>query len=155
MIAQDSRTLGSFQELVTMLEDMVRPLEQPQIKQPTWESVINILQEMEQGFFASSSGPDGSPWAPNRPYTQQKKGHGIILRETFELENSLTKTSATSIRNIQPTSLDFGTNRPWAWIHQEGAGKIPQRMFIGMTEDSLTDVLDVVADAAVQMMFGE
>lgn len=154
MIAQDSMTLGSMTELISMIEGMVKPLQTPQMSQATWQSVVEILQEMERGYFASSSGPDGQAWAPNRPYTIKKKGHGIILRETYELENSLTQTSATSVRNVQPTSLEFGTNRQWSWMHQQGSGKIPQRMFIGMNQDGMEGVLNTIADAAVKMMFG-
>lgn len=154
MIVQDQITLRSFDALESLLLDMIKPLENPRMEQATWESVVSVLQEMEAGYFASSSGPDGSPWAPLKPYTVQKKGHAIILRETYELMNGLTKNSATSIVNMQPTQLEFGTNRAWAWIHQDGQGKIPARPFIGMNEQGMTDVMDVVADAAVRMMFG-
>lgn len=154
MITEDTLVLNSFDEFVTMLNDMVKPVQEPKIQQPTWQSVINILQEMEQGFFASSAGPDGEAWAPLKPYTVKKKGHDIILRETYELEKGLTGQSATSVRETNPTMLEFGTSRDWAWVHQDGSGRIPQRMMVGMTEESINDVLDVVADAAVMMMFG-
>lgn len=154
MITEDTLVLNSFDEFVTMSFNMVKPVQEPKIQQPTWQSVINILQEMEQGFFASSSGPDGEAWAPLKPYTVKKKGHDIILRETYELEKGLTGQSATSVRETNPTMLEFGTSRDWAWVHQDGSGRIPQRMMVGMTEESINDVLDVVADAAVMMMFG-
>lgn len=154
MITEDTLVLNSFDEFVTMLNDMVKPVQEPKIQQPTWQSVINILQEMEQGFFASSAGPDGEAWAPLKPYTVKKKGHDIILRETYELEKGLTGQSATSVRETNPTMLEFGTSRDWAWVHQDGSGRIPQRMMVGMTEESINDVLEVVADAAVMMMFG-
>lgn len=154
MITEDTLVLNSFDEFVTMSFNMVKPVQEPKIQQPTWQSVINILQEMEQGFFASSAGPDGEAWAPLKPYTVKKKGHDIILRETYELEKGLTGQSATSVRETNPTMLEFGTSRDWAWVHQDGSGRIPQRMMVGMTEESINDVLDVVADAAVMMMFG-
>lgn len=154
MITEDTLVLNSFDEFVTMSFNMVKPVQEPKIQQPTWQSVINILQEMEQGFFASSAGPDGEAWAPLKPYTVKKKGHDIILRETYELEKGLTGQSATSVRETNPTMLEFGTSRDWAWVHQDGSGRIPQRMMVGMTEESINDVLEVVADAAVMMMFG-
>lgn len=161
MIAEDTLTLNSFDELEAMLADMAKPIEQPKIDQPTWQSVIEILQEMERGFFASSSGPDGEPWAQLSPATVKKKGHSIILRETYELMAGLTGHSGTSVRETTPTMLEFGTSRDWAWVHQAGSERvtasgrqwIPQRMMVGLTEESINDVLDVVADAAVMMMF--
>ena len=153
MIVEDSIQLGSFQEFIGMLQGMINHVAQPQIEVATWESVINVLQEMERGFFASSVGPDGQAWAPLKPYTVQKKGHAIILRETYELMAGLTGNSATSVRDMSQTSLEFGTSREWAWVHQNGAGRIPQRMMVGMTEESIDSVLNLVADAAVQMMF--
>jgi phage gpG-like protein len=156
MIAEDSMTLGSIQEFIDMLQRMVEPIRTPAIDGETWQAVTDILQEMERGYFASSAGPDGTPWAPLKPYTVQKKGHATILRETWELMNSLTGQSATSVRNQTLISLEFGTNRPWAWVHQNGdqRGRIPPRPFIGMTEDATKEVVDTVADAAVRMMFG-
>jgi len=145
--------LGSFDALESMLDDMMQPVIRPKMATSDWQTVIGILQEMERGYFASSAGPDGQPWAPNRPRTVQKKGHGIILRETWELQNSLTGTNDKSIREIQPTMLEFGTNRPWAWLHQEGGRKVPQRQFIGMNDAAIDDVVNVVADAAVRLMF--
>jgi phage gpG-like protein len=154
-LIQDSVDLKSFEAFASMLEDMAAPLRDPVLSVPTWQSVIDVLQEMERGFFASSAGPNGEPWAPLKPYTVKKKGHGIILRETYELESSLIGVSGTSIREIQPKQLEFGTNRAWAWKHQEGFGRIPQRMFLGMTDEATEEVVDIVADAAVRMMFGE
>lgn len=155
MIAEDTLILNSFDELSAMIADMVKPIQEPKIDQPTWQSVIDILQEMERGFFASSSGPDGQAWAPLSPVTVKKKGHSIILRESYEMMAGLTGTSATSVRETNPTMLEFGTSRNWAWVHQEGSSRIPQRMMVGMTDEGTDDVLEVVADAAVRMMFGE
>ncbi len=163
MIVQDQITLPSFDALESLLLDMIKPLENPRMEQATWESVVSVLQEMEAGYFASSSGPDGSAWAPLSYYTRVKKGHAVILRETWELEKSVTKTgSASSVMISDGSHLEFGTNREWAWVHQDGSEKqnkegksaIPARPFIGMNEQGMTDVMDVVADAAVKMMFG-
>jgi hypothetical protein len=152
-LIDDSIEVPSYEAFIDMLNEMVAPLKNPVFTIQTWQEVIDVLQEMERGYFASSAGPNGDPWAPNRPYTVKKKGHGIILRETYELEASLIGNNGASVRKIEPTKLEFGTERAWAWKHQEGSGRIPQRMFIGMNDQGMEDVLDVVADAAVMMMF--
>jgi phage gpG-like protein len=151
-LISDSLELDSFAAFNAMLNDMIQPLATPTLQAQTWQDVIDVLQEMERGYFASSAGPSGEPWAPNAPLTILKKGHGIVLRDTYELESSLTGSSGTSIRKIASDSLEFGTSREWAWTHQNGEG-IVQREFLGMNEDSMKDVLDIVADAAVEMMF--
>jgi phage gpG-like protein len=65
----------------------------------------------------------------------------------------LIGVNATSVREFGQTTLEFGTQRPWAWIHQDGGRRIPQRMMVGATDEAIDEVLDVIADAAVRMMF--
>lgn len=153
-LIQDSIELESFEAFRQMLDEMIQPIANPTITSNTWQQVIDVLQEMERGFFASSAGPTGEAWAPLSPVTIKKKGHGIILRETYELEASLIGSSTTSIRRTTDKELEFGTSREWAWIHQNGGVKMPQREFLGINDDGMEKVLDVVADAAVRMMFG-
>lgn len=155
MLLQDSVELDSFDAIGTMVDGMTKPLEIPTLESAKWQDVIDALQEMEAGFFASSAGPSGAPWAPLAPYTVKKKNSTIILRETDELIGSLSATNGSSIRKINADSIDFGTNRAWAWVHQDGGSKIPQREFLGISDEGMTDVLDIVADAAVEMMFGK
>jgi len=150
---EDSIELESVDEFVKMLDTMCDPIRNPSITSAQWQEVIDVLQEMERGFFASSVGPTGEPWVPLSPVTEAKKGHGIILRETYELEASLIGFGPSAVRTSSSDSLEFGTSREWAWIHQKGSGKIPQREFIGFNQDGMDDVLSIVADAAVQMMF--
>jgi hypothetical protein len=153
MIIEDTVMLYSVAEFQTMLDAMIQPLESPTVAPQTWQEVIEIFQEMEQGFFASSSGPDGQVWAPLRPYTVKKKGHAIILRETWDLMAGLVGVNPTSIRETTGTTLEFGTERAWAWLHQDGGRRVPQRMMVGATEEAIESVLDTIADAAVRMMF--
>lgn len=153
-LVSDSVEVKSVGEFIDLLNQMVQPIMNPTISSQTWQEVIDVLQEMERGYFASSAGPSGEAWAPLSPVTIKKKGHGIILRDTYELEASLIGESGSSVRNKTDKTLEFGTSREWAWAHQNGSGKIPQREFLGINDDGMQDVLDVVADAAVMMMFG-
>ena len=45
--------------------------------------------------------------------------------------------------------------RPWAESHQYGTDRIPQREFAGIPADGLVEVVDIVADAAVEMLLRE
>jgi hypothetical protein len=153
IIIEDTMTLRSIDEFRAMLDGMLNAIRTPSVAPQSWQQVVDVLQDMERGFFASSAGPDGQPWAPLRPYTVQKKGHAIILRETWELMDSLTKVNESSIREFGQATLEFGTQRAWAWLHQDGGRKVPQRMMVGATDEAVDKVLDIIADAAVRMMF--
>lgn len=60
--------------------------------------------------------PDGSPWAPLSPRTLARKKGTKILRESGALLDTLR-------HQVSDDGLDFGTDRPYGAIHQEG-GKI-------------------------------
>lgn len=152
---RDEVTVRSFAEAATRINQMLAPLRTPDLSASEWQAVIELLQEMEAGYFASSAGPDGTPWAENRPRTVQKKGHGIILRETWEMMESLVGFNESSIREIGQGTLEYGTSREWSWVHQNGSddGKIPQREFLGMNDSASDDLAELVANAAIRMMF--
>ncbi|HGY9637896.1 TPA: phage virion morphogenesis protein [Pseudomonas putida] len=60
--------------------------------------------------------PDGSPWAPLSARTLAKKKGKKILRESGALLDTLR-------HQVTDDSLDFGTDKPYGAIHQDG-GKI-------------------------------
>lgn len=60
--------------------------------------------------------PDGSPWAPLSPRTLARKKGTKILRESGALLDTLR-------HQVTDDGLDFGTDRPYGAIHQDG-GKI-------------------------------
>jgi phage gpG-like protein len=152
---RDTVTVNSFEEFARMMDRMLDPLRNPQFAPSNWQSVVEYLQELHLQYFDMEAGPDG-PWAPLAPYTVAKKGHAVILFEESLLKDSLTQDSAQhSIRQTQPAELLFGTSRPWAWVHQFGSGKIPQRQHTGLTEETVDDVAGAVADELVAMMFSQ
>lgn len=60
--------------------------------------------------------PDGTPWAPLSPRTLARKKGNKILRESGALLDTLR-------HRVTDDGLDFGTDRPYGAIHQDG-GKI-------------------------------
>lgn len=60
--------------------------------------------------------PDGTPWAPLSPRTLARKKGNKILRESGALLDTLR-------HQVTDDGLDFGTDRPYGAIHQDG-GKI-------------------------------
>ncbi|MFG0339978.1 phage virion morphogenesis protein [Pseudomonas sp. zjy_13] len=60
--------------------------------------------------------PDGTPWAPLSPRTLARKKGNKILRDSGALLDTLR-------HQVTDDGLDFGTDRPYGAIHQDG-GKI-------------------------------
>ncbi len=44
------------------------------------ENELMRLSDLHKGYFDSSTGPDGQPWAANAPSTIAQKGHSVVLR---------------------------------------------------------------------------
>ncbi len=71
-------------------------------------SIGTVLIERNRMRFDRQVDPDGRPWAPT------KRG-GQILRLTGVLFNSL------QVGEVTPTSVEVGTNVPYAAAHQFGS----------------------------------
>jgi phage gpG-like protein len=154
MLKEDSVEVKDFDDLIGLVSRMASPIENPQMTIERWQAVIMFLEEMERRIFAQEASPDGEPWADLHPWTISKKGHSIKLVEESLLIDSMTNSAAQhAIRETELTGLFFGTNREFAASHQFGAGNIPQREFAGLSEDDLMAAVELVADAAVDMMF--
>jgi len=120
-----------------------------------WLGTIQYLEEKHYGYFRNESSPTGEEWAPLSEVTIKRKGHNRRLYETGDLIDSVMDSSAEhAIRNTDSFTLEFGTNRPWAAIHQEGSadGRIPQREFLGLDDQSLEEVQEIMADALEHMI---
>jgi phage virion morphogenesis protein len=84
----------------------------------------------------------GKPWAPLKPaYAEMKKGPGI-LRESLQLQRSLTFITAGG-------TVIWGSNRIYAAAHQFGATIVPKnaKALVFMLGDRLVRVKKVVLPA--------
>ncbi len=98
--------------------------------------------------------PEGVPHPPLSPITIQRKGHDRILRETDQLLGCLQPGGNEHairevISGVTTPGASFGTRRPWAWTHQVGAGRIPQRKFLGTNPESLQRMVRIIGDHIV------
>lgn len=145
--------VDSFAAAEQAIAGMFEPLRNPQLSPEDWAETIEELERQHGEYFDREAGPDGA-WQELSPVTVAKKGHNKILYEQSILQDSLQHSGAMhAIREPNPTELVFGTDRPWAWVHQQGAG-LPQRQHVGLTEEGLDAVAETIADAAVRMLFG-
>lgn len=89
--------------------------------------------KFERLIFQNSTGPGQFPDLSDG-YKRQKIGEvGFaypILFKTGKLARSLLQPGGENITNIGPTSLEMGTQVPYASVHQFGLDGIPTRKFL-------------------------
>lgn len=156
---RDRVEVDGFRGLFDLVTNMCRRLEEPTFHREQWQTTVEVLEEMHRQYFVSATSPDGSAWEPLAESTVRAKGHARILVDTQELFQSLTDSGAGSaIREMDPDFLLFGTRREWAWVHMfgidtPGRPRLPARVHVGISEQGIGQVVEVVADASVELMF--
>jgi phage gpG-like protein len=75
----------------------------------------------------------------------RKVGHTRILVWSESLMDSVASESGTefSVWEEGPRRMIFGTERPWASVHQEGGGNVPARPFIVVQDEDHETILDM------------
>lgn len=142
-----------FDPVQQLLHELVLLVESPRLQPEDWDPVIDVLEQMHEEYFEQERSPEGSQWQPLSKYTVARKGHDTILQEERLLIESVRNSAAPhAIRRREPDSLEFGTDRPFAGVHQEGSGRVPARPFLGVTEETADDVVEAVADAVMSML---
>jgi phage gpG-like protein len=145
--------VNSPEEFEALLEAMIAPAVNPRFRREDWRDVVEAMETEHESFFDRDTGPDGEAWQPLAPYTIAKKGHATILEEDGILRQSLTESgSPAAVRELSLAELVFGTSRENAWKHQEGHGRIPQRMHTGFSENLLDETVDLVGDNVIGKM---
>lgn len=120
-----------------------------------WRGTIEYLESKHLEYFESETSPAGEQWAPLSAVTITAKGHATKLIESGEMVESVANSGAPSaIRRTNQVSLEFGTSREFAGVHQEGSDKVPQREFVGADEQAMDEIGEIIADA-FQMMIDE
>lgn len=121
---------GSAEQLAKKLE--LSGLHALDNRTPLAEISANIF-EIEGQIFASGGRRGGGSWAQLKPETIKRKGSTEILVDYSYLKDSVTIPGAPfQILEIGNESLVFGTDRPYAFVHQHGSVKahVPARPFI-------------------------
>ncbi len=138
-------------ELLNKGEDLTAPMKS------IGEEMINRTQQR----FRDKEAPDGTPWAPNSPVTEARKGHGRVLEgESNELARLFSYSASSdgvewgslmvyaAMMNFGAKRGEFGEGRyktkagtfPIPW------GNIPGREFVGLSDDDEDEVLAILAD---------
>jgi phage virion morphogenesis protein len=104
----DSRSGAALAELAERLENLRVPL----------KDIAEYLHQSTDERFRKQVSPDGTPWAPLAASTIARKKSSQILRQDGFLQDTMR-------HRISGNGLEFGTDRVYGGIHQNG-GKIEQ-----------------------------
>ena len=126
-------------DLISKGDDLTAPMKS------IGEEMVNRTQQR----FRDKEAPDGTPWAPNSPVTEKRKGHGRVLEgESKQLAKQFSYSASSegvewgslmvyaAMQNFGGTKAEF----PHLW------GDIPSREFIGLNDDDEDEVLGILAD---------
>jgi hypothetical protein len=105
---------------------------------PVLARISQDAMHVEAKLFYSQGRRGGGSWKQLAPSTVRQKGSSAILIDTQDLLRSLSRPGAEyQILDFTEDSFELGTDRPWAYTHQEGRG-VPKREFLQFTEGDLT-----------------
>lgn len=91
---------------------------------------------------------EGPGWPPLAPATRARKarqGQTKMLRATDALFASLTGGGGGTVSK-RPTELRFGSDVSYAFYHEYGTEKMPQRQLVRLTKAEEREIADLVAD---------
>lgn len=119
---------------------------------PAFVKIRDYFRLIHEEYFNRESGPEG-PWTPLSHLTVKKKGFDTILIDFNNMRSSTLFTGAKDhVEDIEDAFLIWGTSDPKAIFHDQGTRRMPRRVFVGLTEDNVTPVLDIIADEAVNSL---
>lgn len=121
------------------------------------ESVLGLWRDEVRTNFQSQGAHASGGWKPLAPSTKARKraskdatvrkNWDSILFATEDLYNSLTRAGAKyAIADISDGELTYGTSRPFAGVHQNGGGHVPQRRVVELTEQTRADSIRILQD---------
>lgn len=123
--------------------------------EPLWPAFIRKLEAIQREQFATDGARSGNRWPENNEaymWSKWQKGYSLeTMKATEALYDALTGTTGDSVRNITPTTLEFGADLPQFRIHQDynPASNFPERTPIDLTEGDARDFAEVMMDYVV------
>ena len=111
------------------------------------------LASYEAGMFAGEFDSSLVDWEPLRPSTIKRKGHDRRLFDMGALRDSLVHIGGSgNIAEAFPHGLIFGTDIEYAGYLQDGTSRMPARPPVGISEETIDKLCEVVADATVDKL---
>lgn len=111
---------------------------------PLMADIAGILEDESMDRFSKKTAPDGTPWQDLLPAsilakmrTDGQIGGGGILVHTGTLASSIHSTH-------DRYSATVGTDTEYGKYHQFGTRHLPQREFLGISDDDERRILDTI-----------
>lgn len=145
-----SQEINQFEDVADIVDDMRLAVRNGNYADAL-EKISDDLERQHDRMFQEGREASGAPWKPLKQRTIQRKGHGIILVEFEDLMTSLVGNTGDSIREIYEQEMTWGTSDRKAPYHQEGTKFMPARPPVGISEDTLDQAAEHVADRMVQL----
>ncbi len=111
----------------------------------------NIVEKQTVArIIDGKASPAGAPWQPWSPsYAKSRHGNQNLLQSSGDLVDSIQSICSVS-------GAEIGSNLVYAASHQFGDAKrgIPQREFLGVSNDNIVDLHNTLEDWADNMIQG-
>jgi phage virion morphogenesis protein len=133
----NSRVVAKFNELLQRTGDL----------SPAARKIGETLKESTQQRFESTTAPDGTAWATNKPSTLEHKNgtrpltDGGTLGDTIDYQLRGVDTLLIGSPAEQAAMMQFGGTKsefPNLW------GDIEGRAFLGISDEDETDILNIL-----------
>lgn len=112
---------------------------------PVFALIAEDMMRVEKAIFSSQGRRGGGSWKGLSDDTARRKDSNIILEDTGTLRRSVTELGAQyQILRISNLGVEFGTDRPWSFVHQFGSRTTPKREFINFTARDQTRWADML-----------
>ena len=135
----DSSSLRQLQERVQVMAGLDTTSLMPRLGE--------YLLTSTQDRFKTQTDPDGQPWEALKHPSLKKKNQRKILT----LDGFLRKNLRYQV--LGETTVQVGSNEPYAATHQYGRDAIPARPFLGLSAQDRQEIQAIIADWAAKQGF--
>lgn len=112
---------------------------------PIGDEIADLMMDEAYENFATEGGHLSGGWAPLAESTIRAKGNDIILFRTGDLQGALTERGdAHQVIDMGPDFLIFGTDLPYAELHQTGTGRMPRRRPLEVSPGMRVNILNII-----------
>jgi len=132
----------------SVLQELVDAHDRVDYSEPL-QAVLVLLERQHADMFSRQSDADGNSWPPLSAPTMAKTRRDTILAGDRRLRDSLTSSSGDAVREQDSESLLFGTSVPYSFYHQSGTRVLPQRRHVGIRDETVDQLAELVADHEV------
>jgi hypothetical protein len=145
------------EEFVDLLKDTDDRCESLSLVQP----LTKCVEQLQLGFalnYGLAEDEEGVAWPPHAPATVAKYGPHPLLILSGAMYDATTDTGAMgNVTEIEDRELLVGVDGElidYAWVHQQGTERVPQRQFVYARPEALDECENLIAEFAEVELFG-